>query len=393
MPLFFELAPHKRVFAGFFIYSMALGGLYPRLGDIQLTLGIGEAALGASLIGIALGTQVSLTLGGRLIERIGYRMALLTGLPVIGLFMAVAAFAPSAPLLFAALVLAGLAIGVVEIVLNVEADRTEHLIGRRVMNRAHAFWSLGFFAAGIVGAVARQFGVSPVLHLGVMALVALVAALLVLSAFSPAPAREASIGAGPRFVRPSGPILVLVAFTLSAMLLEGAAADWSVIFMRDVFATPPFVSGLAFALGALAQAVARYFADALVERHGAPTLARGLVLTLGAGAILVAFAPNPAAALFGFILMGVGTSAMFPLAMSAAARRTDRSAGTNVAALAQLSFITFLVAPPLLGIIAETFGIRLAFGIGLPLVVLSWFTLHALDPVAGKRRPSEATHG
>jgi MFS family permease len=69
--------------------------------------------------------------------------------------------------------------------------------------------------------------------------------------------------------------------------------------------------------------------------------------------------------------MGVGTSVMFPLAMSAAAQRTDRPAATNVAALAQISFVGFLLGPPLLGFVAEHWGIRWTFGLGLPLVVLS----------------------
>jgi len=67
----------------------------------------------------------------------------------------------------------------------------------------------------------------------------------------------------------------------------------------------------------------------------------------------------------------VGTSVMFPLAMSAAAQRTDRPAATNVAALAQISFVSFLLGPPLLGFVAEHLGIRWTFGLGLPLVVLS----------------------
>jgi len=66
----------------------------------------------------------------------------------------------------------------------------------------------------------------------------------------------------------------------------------------------------------------------------------------------------------GFAMMGVGTSVIFPLAMSAAAQLTDRPAPTNVASLAQISFVAFLLGPPLLGYIAEYFGIRWSFGIG-----------------------------
>ena len=59
-----------------------------------------------------------------------------------------------------------------------------------------------------------------------------------------------------------------------------------------------------------------------------------------------------------FALMGIGTSVIFPLAMSASAQLTDRPAPTNVASLAQISFVAFLLGPPLLGYIAEYFGVR-----------------------------------
>jgi MFS family permease len=92
----------------------------------------------------------------------------------------------------------------------------------------------------------------------------------------------------------------------------------------------------------------------------------------------VSAAPNPWAALAGFALMGVGTSAIFPLAMSAAAQRNDRAAATNVASLAQISFLAFLLGPPLLGFVAEKLGIRWSFGVGLPLVGLSFIAAAAL---------------
>ena len=76
--------------------------------------------------------------------------------------------------------------------------------------------------------------------------------------------------------------------------------------------------------------------------------------------------------------MGAGTSAIFPLAMSAAAQRTDRSSAINVAALAQISFVAFLLGPPLLGFVAEHYGIRWSFGLGLPLVALSFLAASAL---------------
>nr|WP_315426115.1 MFS transporter [uncultured Albidiferax sp.] len=368
------LSPALRVFAAFFLYAFGLGSIFPRLGEIQHGMGVGEGALGLALIGTAAGTLVSLTFASRLLERIGYRRALLALTPMIAVFFAIASWATGPLVLFLCLVPAGLCIGLVEVVVNVEADRVEHQLDRRIMNRAHAFWSFGFFAAGLLGAGVSQLGISPQLHLAGMVPVVLVATLLLLGRFSPAPLREAGQAAPeepPHFARPTWAIMALVCVTLSAMLLEGAGADWSAIYMRDVFAAAPWVCGLAVAAGAFTQAVMRFFADGLVERFSPVLFARCLLSVLGCGALLVSLAPTPALALLGLGLMGVGTSGIFPLAMSAAAQRVDRPAAVNVAALAQISFVVFLLGPPLLGQVAEHFGVRTLYGVCLPFVLLS----------------------
>ena len=112
-----------------------------------------------------------------------------------------------------------------------------------------------------------------------------------------------------------------MALSLSALVLEGAGFDWSAIYMRDAMNAAPYVGGLAVATGAFAQAATRYLADRHVERHSPVVVARTLLLVLGLGNVLVFFAPNAPIALRGIALTGMGTSVLFPLAMSAAAQR------------------------------------------------------------------------
>ena len=292
--------------------------------------------------------------------------------------------------LFLCLLPAGLCIGAIEVVVNLEADRVEHEIGRRIMNRAHAFWSFGFFSAGLLGSGAARVGLSPQWHLALAVPLAAAATWWIVGGFEAAPHRHAaqpeSAEKPARFARPTAAIMLLVALTLSAMVLEGAGIDWSAIYMRDAFAAPAWLGGLAVAVGACAQGLARYVADTFVERHSPVTVARALLAVLGIGDLLVVAAPTltawPLVPMVGFALMGVGTSALFPLAMSAAAQRRDRPAAANVAALAQISFVSFLLAPPLLGLVAQHLGIRWAFGVGLPLVALSLAVSGVLVPAA-----------
>jgi hypothetical protein len=221
---------------------------------------------------------------------------------------AIASFAGGPLAFFLLLFPVGIVIGGIEIVLNLEADRTEHMIGHRIMNRAHAFWSFGFFSAGIISALVAQSGLSPQIHLLLMVPLVIVGVALILGRFDPAPHRTGTSDKKPPQV-----------------------------------AVPPFLSGFAVALGAGAQAMTRFFADPFVERYSPTAVSRVLLTVLGVGMLLVFFAPSDWLALVGFAPMGVGTSVIFPLAMSAAAQLTDRPAPTNVASLAQISFVAFLL--------------------------------------------------
>lgn len=384
-----SLAPQHRVYAGFAIYSFGMGNIFPRLPDIKHAMGIEDGTLGLSLIGTPIGTLTALTLAAPILERVGFRRALLGLVPLLSVAYALAVHAPGPLALFLMLIPVGLMIGSVEIILNVEADRTEFLLKRRIMNRAHSFWSIGFFGAGLFGAALAHLGISPQLHLAIVVPMVAVGMALFLGGYEPAPSRFADNDeTAPRLARPTLPILLLVAVTLSAMLMEGASIDWSAIYMRTVFDAGPFVAGFTVALFAFSQASTRFFADSFVERHSPSGVARVLLATMAMGVLLVFFSPAPLVSMLGFALLGIGSSAIFPLAISAAAQRTDRSAAINVAALSQISFVAFLLGPPLLGFVSDHWGIRSAFGIGIPFIILSLLTAGSLGRRAAPSSPA-----
>ena len=370
----------RPVYAAFFLYAFSLGILFPRLGDLQLEIGLSESELGLSLIGLPLGVQLSLLVSNRIVGYFTLAQIMIFGLFMITSSYTAAALVSTPTLFFLTLLMAGLSVGPLEVAVNLEADRVEYGLKQRIINRSHAFWSLGFFATGLTGAFMAQLGVPVVLHFAGFGLLIMTLTIFSFSGFTQAPPRPSAYTGRPQFVKPSAAIMVLVYLTLSAMLAEGAAIDWSVIYMRDVFATVPLVNGLALALTAFFQFITRYFADNFVVQYGPRKVAKVCLCIMLAGITLVALAPAWPAALAGFACLGAGSSVIFPLAMSAAAQLKDRPAAVNVAALAQISFVVFLLAPPLLGGVAEYIGIRYAFAICLPLAVLSLFSLRSLSP-------------
>ena len=371
--------PAHSVFLAFFIYAFSLGMLFPRLGDIQLSLGIGEAVLGLSMLGLPIGLQISLLLADKVLNYVSLPKVMIGGVMALSLSFTAAGLVQTAPQFFTSLLIGGLAIGVIEVAVNLEADRVEYHLKRRIMNRSHAFWSLGFFFTGIMGALMAQLSISPFLHFVSFGIFATAITTFYFNHYKQAAPRPSSGEVAPLFVKPTKAVMVLVFLTLSAMLVEGSAIDWSVIFMRDIFATPPMISGLALALAAFCQFVTRYFADYFVDKYGPQTISHICISIMFVSILLVSLAPHPAIALIGFAGLGAGSSVIFPLAMSAAAQLTDRPAAVNVASLAQIAFVVFLLAPPILGFIAEHIGIRYSFAVSLPLILLSFFNVKGLE--------------
>ena len=83
------------MYGAFLLYSFCMGSLFPRLPDLQHAMGVAEGALGLALIGTAVGTLISLTFAGPLLERIGYRRAILVLIPLLSLLYATAVMAPA----------------------------------------------------------------------------------------------------------------------------------------------------------------------------------------------------------------------------------------------------------------------------------------------------------
>ena len=370
--------PQRNIYFSFFIYSFCLGVFFPRIGDLQNQMGIGETTLGLTLLGPAIGVQISLLFADKIFSLLGFRLVMCLGVPILGLALVCSSLTFKPFIFFISLMLGGFAIGILEVAVNLEADRIEYKISKKIMNRSHSFWSLGFFCSGLTGALFSQMKVSPFVNFSLSLFLGTFLTILFCAKYIPADERPNSSVNNSLFVKPTKAVLALVVLTLSPMLLESASIDWSVIYMRDIFFTPPFINGLAIVMVALTQFSVRYYADQYVEIYGSEKVSKISVVAMLIGVVSVCFSNSPYLSLVGFVFIGGGSAVIFPLAMSAAAQKTDRPAAINVASLAQISFLVFLLAPPILGFIAENFGIRISFGIGLPLVIVSWFFISSL---------------
>ena len=367
--------PQLIVFAGFFIYAFSLGAMFPRLDDIQRSLEIDKAELGFLLLCLPLGLQVTLLFADRLVRFIPLKSIICLGIPLICFTQFAAAVINQIAFFAFFLTVCGVFVAVVEVAINLEADRVEHALGTRIMNRSHAFWSIGFFAAAIIGAAFSQFKVTLEIHFLLICIISFIISKVFFEDYIVASPRHSNIKKLKKISLPNGPILVMVLFAMSAMLVEGASIDWSVIFMREIHSASPIISGFSLAMAAFSQAIVRFFGDNLINRYGPTLISTVSLVCMFLGVFLVFLSQSSLLAILGFLLMGAGSAVIFPMAVSIAASRNDRPAETNVASLTQFAFGMFLLGPPVLGFIGETYSLRWSFAVCFPLLFLSCFML------------------
>lgn len=369
-----------RVIALFFTHALAAGAIHTRIPDLQVAMGLSEGQLGLVLMGQPLGALSMFLFSSAVIERFGPRRTILAVLPIVIITAALATVLLHPAALFILLAFNGIGFSLSNIAMNVEADRVEAATGARVMNTCHGVWSVGFLLTSLLGATLRGFHVDPAIHLWALAPLLIVLLLVVVVPMPVMPPRPHSGEKVKKLALPTLATLGLVAFGLGAGLTEGASRAWSIIYLRDSFDVSPFVESLALPALLAAMAVGRLLADRVIDRFGPVRVARLLSAVAVAGMVLIVLSPNAYIALAGFVIVGIGICVLYPLMLSAAARIGDRPASQNVAATTLIFQLVNLGAPALIGAVAQGLGVRMAFSMLIPLLVLTFVMAGRLKP-------------
>lgn len=376
-------SPEFTIMGVFLFQAFASGGMYTRIPDIQLKLGLDAGELGLALMGQPLGAIVTFFFASLVVEKIGTKALLLFGVPALACSVVLLSIAPSVELLTLGFVLFGTCFAITNVSMNVEADRVEAVTGNRVMNRCHGLWSMGFLIVSLLGVVARGVSLSPTNHFLATLPFVLAAILFIFLPMTASPPRAHKGDETKKkklFVPPTLTTFLLVGFGLSAVLVEGGTRTWSVIYMRDTFSAPDWIDTLTLPAFLLTMALGRIFSDKWIDRFGPVQVAVTLLLVGLTGLSMVIFAPSLGFAIVGFGMMGVGICVIYPLTLSAAARVGDRPSSQNVASVTMVTSMVMLAAPGLMGAVANSYGIRTSFAVLAPMLVLSLVLSGLLRP-------------
>ncbi|MFE0464744.1 MFS transporter [Kitasatospora sp. NPDC058965] len=368
----------------FAVHGTVAGTFATRIPAIRDHLHLSAGQLGLALVMPALGASVAMPLAGRVTHRLGARAAIRLLIGLYALALTLPPLAPGLPWLCLATLVFGATAGMADVAMNAEGVEVEQRMGRSIMSGLHGMWTLGGLVAAGFGLLAARQHLGPQVHLALAAVVLLALVQLVCGGLldvRPEPDAQAP----PRFSLPPRSALLIGLVGFCAVFAEGAGIDWSGVYLRDVTGAAAGTATLAYTAFTFTMTVGRFVGDAVVARMGAVSTVRLGGAVAAAGGLLVATAGGPGLAIPGFGLLGLGIAVVVPLAF-AAAGHSGPNPSQAIAGVATVTYTSGLVAPAIVGAVAQGTSLRVSF-------VLVTVLAAALVPTARALRAASPERG
>jgi MFS family permease len=365
--------------------GLAYAGWLARAPAARSDLGLSPAGFGLLLLCLSVSAIAAIPLAGPLVQRVGPARAVLYGSlsVVLGLIgLATGTAIGSVVLAGVGLVLAGMGNSTWDVAMNVEGADVERRLGRTVMPRFHAGFSLGTVVGAGFSAGAAAVGLSLGVQLYLTAALTAAVMIVMVRRFLPhvvgaaadrRPARALQAWRNPRTLL-IGLIMLGFGFT------EGTANDWLAISLVDGYHATETLGAIAFGTFVTAMTVSRMVGGLAIERWGRVTVLRLTAASAAVGLLLVVASVSVPVALAGAVLWGAGASLGFPIGMSAAADDPLRAA-MNVSVAGAIGYGAFLAGPPLIGGLAQHFGVLRAILCVLGALAVGLFASSAARPL------------
>jgi fucose permease len=379
------------VAVAFVVNGFAFASWISRVPAARDALGLSSAGLGLLLLCLAVGSVVALPLTGPVVHRIGPARGVLGGATLVLAGLLLLALGVSAGQVLAAgagLTLVGMGVGGWDVAMNIEGAAVEQRLGRVLMPRLHAGFSLGTVAGALLGAGAAALGFPLPAQLVLTAVLALVAVAVATRSFLPVePAAEdahrGGSGVGRAWREPR--TLLVGVLTLAFAFTEGSANDWLAVALVDGHGIAESTAAVGFAVFVAAMTAFRMVGGALLDRFGRVAVLRAGGVTALLGLLLFVTAPGLPFALTGAVLWGAGAALGFPVGMSAAADDPARAAA-RVSVVSSIAYTAFLAGPPLIGFVAEVTGVLQALLVVVVVLAVGLLAAGATRPL----RPAAA---
>jgi MFS family permease len=370
---------HNRIAVSVFYFCMGLcfSTWLSRIPNIKDFLKLDPAILGTILFALPVGQFVALPFSGIFVTRFGSKRVLSVAILLYALGLVCLGLVTEPWQLALALFGFGVAGNLSNISVNTQGVRVEALYARPIMASFHGSWSVAGFVGALIGVVAVSLSVNPLVHFAFVALIVGITVFIYQRDLVLIPVSKVVVEERSRrwFETLSDGLLFklgLVGFC--SMATEGAMFDWSGVYFKDIVIAPAALVPLGYASFMFTMSAGRFIADRLIAKFGRKRLLQFSGILISSGMYTAVLFPNLVTATIGFLMVGFGVSAVVPTVYSVAGR-SSVAPGIAIATVTSVSFIGFLIGPPLIGWIASVSSLRVSYavigclGFGISLIV------------------------
>ncbi|MFD2598884.1 MFS transporter [Sphingobacterium corticis] len=349
------------VAAFYFCQGLAFASWASRIPTIKQALELSEGELGTILLMLPIGQLLTMPISGNLVSKFGsHRLLPIVGMLYVANLFSIA-LAPNAWWLGAALLLFGIIGNMCNIAVNTQGVLAEGIYQRSIMSSFHGTWSIAGFTGALIGLICMTFNIGIEVHFLIVTAIVWTLNLANRKYLAP-PAENAPKKSGFAF-KPDGMLISLGIVGFCSMATEGAMFDWSGVYFDEVVHAPKSLIVLGYASFMIMMATARFIGDKVLTRFGRRRMLQysGILMFLGL-AIAVSF-PTLMASTAGFMLVGFGVACNVPTIYSVAGKHPTIPSGMALAMVSSLSYLGFLIGPPLIGYLAELSSLRISYGV------------------------------
>lgn len=340
----------------FFLLGFVFSTWASRIPDVKDRFSLSEAELGGLLFMLPMGALVALPLSGWLVYKGGSRSISALSLILYGIFLGLIGLSNELEWLSISLFLFGLIGNLGNISMNAQGLAVQHWMGKIILSSLHAMWGLGAFSAAAVSGWMMNLQVSVNVHFILIGGLVLIGAIVFYFFLI---ADKVLAEASQRvFALPEKGLLLLGLICFCVTMSEGAMADWSSLYYRQVVKSMNTSSTLGYTAFALCMTMGRFAGDKLLHWLSHAQLLRINGILILSGIVLAVVFPFKWTVIGGFALVGLGVSCVFPIVYMLAAKGKTMSTSASLAAVSSVGFIGFLIGPPMIGFLAEETGLR-----------------------------------
>jgi len=334
-----------------------------RIPDIKVALQLSDGQLGQLLMALPCGQLATLALSAWLEGRFGSKRMTRLGLLAYASMLVVVSFCHTPLALGVALLALGSLGNVTSISVNTQGVLAEKRAQRPIMAAFHGVWSLAGFSGALLGLLMMNYKISTTQHFLLVAVLVGATALLVQpSLLESVPREKPKQKARLPWQVDSGLVpLGLIGFC--SLATEGSMFDWSGVYFREVVQVRSSLVLLGYAAFMVCMATGRFVGDRFTGNWGRLTVLRFSGYLMSLGLFLGVLFPHVVPATLAFMLVGFGVSSVIPSIYSLAGRSQKVEPGVALASVASVSYLGFLMGPPLIGAVASATSLRVSYAL------------------------------